>query len=201
MRWSERPPAARSRRRWLGCRPSSPCVLSVAVAHLALVRRMRVLAGIIVALVAIPVFADTRALPTLSNRDAIGVWEAIALDSTFGVYVMTISAQGDAQLVQLSVGPDKSPLTYFIGRASSYEFRDGTFKARFMMAPEHVHYLDWIEVEGSGVGEGEVATMAGKITKHRTGTDLNEWTGDIVFNKGQWLKRLHIGSKIGREVL
>src|SRR5438477_3272343 len=38
MRWSERPPAARPHYEWLGGLPCGPSSLSVAVAHLVLVR-------------------------------------------------------------------------------------------------------------------------------------------------------------------
>jgi hypothetical protein len=43
MRWSERPPAVRPRSGWLLRLPSGPRALSVAVAHLVLVRPMRLL--------------------------------------------------------------------------------------------------------------------------------------------------------------
>jgi hypothetical protein len=152
-------------------------------------------------LLATPMFAETRAFPTLSARDVVGVWEAIAPDSAFSVYLMTISAKGDAQLIQLSVSEDKSPNSYFIGRAASYEFSDGKFKARFVALPQHVRYLDWIEVEGTGVGEADVGTIASKITKHRTGTDLEEWSAAAVFNKGEWLDRLHTAAQTARAIL
>jgi hypothetical protein len=166
-----------------------------------LFRLLRVLLCVVAILLATRMFAETRALPTLSVRDAVGAWEAVAPDGVFSVYLMTISAEGNAELIELSVGKDKSPLSYFIGHASSYEFSGGKFKARFEAFPEHVRYLDWIEVQGEGIGEGDVGTIAGKITKHRTGTTLDEWSVPAVFNKGDWLERLHTAAQTARAIL
>jgi len=110
-------------------------------------------AFLVSALFLLPVvtFAETRAMEHLTKEGFVGTWEAIIQDDSLatGVYQMVVPAKGDATLIQLFAGGESK----FFGRATSWELADGKITIRFTMDPAHVHYYDWIEIQGSAVGE------------------------------------------------
>jgi len=97
-------------------------------------------------------FAETRSMDHLTKEGFVGTWEAIIQDDSMatGVYQMVVPTKGDATLIQLFAGGK----SMFFGRAASWELAEGKIKIRFTMDPKHVHYYDWIEIQGSAVGRG-----------------------------------------------
>jgi hypothetical protein len=144
-------------------------------------------------------FGDTRAMDHLTRDGFVGTWEAIVQDDSMGigVYQMKVPTKGDAMLIQLFAGGKSK----FFGRATSWELADGKIKIRFTMDPEHVHYFDWIEIQGSAVGEGDAGAIVGKLTKHRTNTVLDEWSEQVFFKKGRWVQYFDVASKEAEKTL
>lgn len=160
---------------------------------------MRAFLVVISLLWPLAMFAETRGLEHLTREGFVGTWEAMIQDDSMavGVYQIVVPAKGDATLIQLSAGGR----SMFFGRASAWELSDGKIKIRFTMDPDHVHYYDWIEIQGSAVGEGEMGAMVGKLTKHRTDTVLDGWSEPVVFKKGRWVQHLEIASKEAEKTL
>jgi hypothetical protein len=144
-------------------------------------------------------FAETRAMEHLTKEGFVGTWEAIIQDDSMatGVYQMVVPAKGDARLIQLFAGGKSK----FFGRAASWELADGKIKIRFTMDPEHVHYYDWIEIQGSAVGEGDAGAIVGKLFKHRTNTVLDDWSEPVFFKKGRWVQYFDAASKEAEKTL
>ncbi len=107
--------------------------------------------------------AETRSMDHLTKEGFVGTWEAIIQDDSMatGVYQMVVPTKGDATLIQLFAGGK----SMFFGRAASWELANGKIKIRFTMDPKHVHYYDWIEIQGSAVGEADAGAIVGKLTK------------------------------------
>jgi hypothetical protein len=143
--------------------------------------------------------ADTYSMPKLAKEDFVGTWEAIIQDDSMasGVYQMLVPKSGDATLIQLFANGH----SMFFGHASSYELSDGHIKIRFTMAPDHVHYFDWIEIQGSAAGDARGGAIVGKLIKHRTGTVLDEWSEPVFFKKGRWVQYLDVASKEAEKTL
>jgi hypothetical protein len=135
----------------------------------------------------------------LTKDGLVGTWEAIIQDDSMaiGVYQMVVPTKGDAKLIQLFAGGRSQ----FFGRATSWELADGKIKILFTMDPEHVHYYDWIEIQGSAVGEGDMGAIVGKLIKHRTNTVLDEWSEPVFFKKGRWVQYFDVASKEAEKIL
>lgn len=145
------------------------------------------------------VIAMAPAMPNLTREHFVGVWEAIVQDDSMasGVYQMLVPEKGDATLIQLFAGGQSK----FFGRAASYDLDDAKIKIRFMMDPAHVHYYDWIEIQGSAIGDREGGAIVGKIIKHRANTVLDEWSEPVFFKKGRWVQYLDVASKEAEKIL
>jgi hypothetical protein len=169
------------------------------VAELVLVRSMRAFAASVLLLCPLTSFANTYSMAPLTKEDFVGTWEAIVQDESMasGVYQMLVPKSGNATLIQLFANGH----SMFFGHASSYELSDGHIKIRFMMDPDHVHYFDWIEIQGSAVGEARGGAIVGKLIKHRTGTVLDEWSESVFFKKGRWVQYLDVASKEAEKTL
>jgi hypothetical protein len=140
--------------------------------------------------------AETRSLASLTKEDLIGTWEAIVQDDSMaeGIYRMEFHKDGSAELIQV-FGTEDGGREQFLGKLTSCQLKDGNMSARFVLMPGHMNYYDWLEVQGTAVGEGDVGAIAGKIHKHRTGTVLDDWSEPVVFKKGSWLPYLLNASK------
>lgn len=171
---------------------------TVAVAQPKLVRPMRVLVALLL-LVPLTLFANTYAMPNLTKERLEGLWQAPVEDNSMatGVYLMLVSAKGEAKLIQLFSNGN----SMFFGRATSCDLADGQIKIRFTMDPEHVQYYDWIEIQGSAAGEGDAGAIVGKLIKHRTNTVLDEWSEPVTFKKGRWLQNFATASKEAEKIL
>jgi hypothetical protein len=143
-------------------------------------------------LIAVSALAETRAMRPATREGLVGVWEALVQDGSMAteVYQMIISKEGDARLIQLVALPDDRSYSKFFGRATSIDLLDGTIKLRFTMAPEHVQYCDWVEIQGFAVAEGEGGAITGKIIMHRPNGPPHEWTEAVAFKKGPWIHDL-----------
>src|SRR5262249_37326577 len=128
----------------------------------------------------------------------VGTWEAIIQDDSMatGVYQMSVTTK-DAMLIQLFAGGK----SMFFGKCTSWELADAKIKIRFTMDPAHIHYYDWIEIQGSAAGEGDAGAIVGKLVKHRTNTVLDEWSEPVVFKKGHWVQYLDVASKEAEKTL
>jgi hypothetical protein len=162
---------------------------------------MRSLLLLALLLISVSAFAETRAVPPATREGLAGVWEAVVQDGSMAteVYKMIISKDGDACLIQLVALPDDRSYSKFFGRATSIELLDGNIKLRFTMAPEHVQYCDWVEIQGYAVAEGEGGAITGKIIMHRPNGPPHEWTEAVAFKKGPWIRDLQrISDEAGR---
>jgi hypothetical protein len=150
-------------------------------------------------LVPLAMLAMGASMPHLTRDNFVGVWEAVVQDESMGigVYQMVVPQNGDAKLVQLFAGGKSQ----FFGYAKSYELADAKITIRFTMHPEHVHYYDWIEIQGSAVGDREGGAIVGKIIKHRTNTVLDEWSEPVFFKKGRWVQYFDVASKEAEKIL
>jgi hypothetical protein len=160
---------------------------------------MRALVALVLLLWPLAAFADTRAMEHLTKDGFVGTWEAIIQDDSMatGVYQMVVPAKGDATLIQLFAGGK----SMFFGRTAAWELADGKIKIRFTMDPKHVHFYDWIEIQGSAVGEADAGAIVGKLTKHRTNTVLDEWSEPVFFKKGRWVQYFDVASKEAEKTL
>ena len=142
--------------------------------------------------ISVSTFAETRAVPPATREGLAGVWEALVQDGSMAteVYQMIIPKEGDARLIQLVALPDNRSYSKFFGRATSIDLLDGNIKLRFAMAPEHVQYCDWVEIQGYAVAEGEGGAITGKIIMHRPNGPPHEWTEAVAFKKGPWIRDL-----------
>lgn len=172
---------------------------SSAVAHLVLAKSMRAFVILVFLLWPLGTYAETRGMENLTKEGFVGTWEAIIQDESMatGVYQMLVPAKGDAKLIQLSAGLRSK----FFGRAASWELANGKIKIRFMMDPEHVPYYDWIEIQGSAVGEEGAGAIVGKIMMHRTDTVLHDWSEPVFFKKGRWAQDLDAASREAEKTL
>jgi hypothetical protein len=162
---------------------------------------MRIVATLALLIVALSALATTTAMPPLTKAGFVGTWEAMVQDQSMavGVYQMLVPREGDAKLIQLSFGGK----SMFFGRASSWELADGHIRIRFVVDPAHIDYYDWIEIEGSAVGEHEGGAIVGNLTKHRkpSGTGLDQWSENVQFMKGRWAQYLDAASKEAEKIL
>ena len=58
------------------------------------------------------------------------------------------------------------------------------------MAPEHIQYCDWMEIQGYAVAEGPVGAITGKIIQHRKDGPMRESSQPVAFKKGPWIRDL-----------
>lgn len=142
-------------------------------------------------LVVVNASGDIRAVPAATREGLVGVWEAVAQQESMAskVYQMVIPREGDAYLVQLTARKDRS-FSDFFGRSTAIELADGNIKIRFAIAPEHVNYCDWLEIEGYAVAEGEIGAITGKIIRHRKFGPPRESSEPVAFKKGRWIQDL-----------
>jgi hypothetical protein len=178
---------------------SSRCITTFRLAE-----RWRTSAFIaLIASVPFAVIAETRALEALkSEKDLIGVWEAIVQDGsmTSGVYRMEFQRDKSGQLVEV-FGTTDGGREKFLGKLTAIEAKDGEIKARFTLVPGHMNYYDWVEVRGTASAEGDGGAILGKIFIHRTGTVLDDWSEPVLFKKGPWLTDLMNASRKAAEII
>jgi hypothetical protein len=160
---------------------------------------MRALVALVLLLWPLIAVAEAQSMEHLTKGGFVGTWEAIIQedDMATGVYQMVVPAKGDATLIQLFSGGK----SMFFGRAASWELIDGKIKIRFTMDPKHVHYYDWIEIQGSAVGEADAGAIVGKLTHHRTNTVLDEWSEPVFFKKGRWVQYFDVASREAEKTL
>lgn len=142
-------------------------------------------------LISLHASADTRAVPAATREGLVGVWEAAAQEGSMAteVYQMIIPKEGDAHFIHIvTAGKDRS-FSKFFGRATAIELANGNVQIRFIMAPEHINYFDWVEIQGYAVADKEIGAITGKIVKHRT-QPRDEWSHPVKFKKGRWLRDL-----------
>jgi hypothetical protein len=146
--------------------------------------------------------AETRSLPNLTKEGLSGTWEAIVQDDSMahGIYRMEFHKDGSAELIQV-FGTADGGREQFLGKLTSCQLKDGNVSARFVLMPGHMNYYDWLEVQGTAVGEGDMGAITGKIHKHRTGTVLDDWSEPVLFKKGSWLAYLLNASKRAEELI
>lgn len=147
-------------------------------------------------------FAETRSLDPLTKDGLPGVWEAIVQDESMadGIYRMELHKDGSGQLIKV-VGTADGGSERFFGKLSSCELKDGKIKARFVGDPGHMNLCDYLEIQGTAVGEGDAGAISGKIVTHRTGTVLDEWSEPVVFKKGGLAFYLYNASKKAEELI
>src|SRR5688572_14545102 len=109
---------------------------------------MRLRCLTLLALLPLTALGDVVAIPAATREGLIGTWEAIVQDDSaaIGVYQMVIPKEGDAHLIQLYAARAGRPLSNFFGSASSISLDRGNLTIRFVMAPQHRHKDDWIEI-------------------------------------------------------
>ncbi len=152
---------------------------------------MRSLILPLVVLIPLGAFAETRAMDVATREGLVGTWEALVQDDSMatGVYQMVIPKEGDAHLIQLFASGTAGASSHFFGRATSFKLEDGNVTIRFTVAPEHIDYYDWVEVQGYAVAEGPIGAITGKIIKHRA-DPLHQWSEPVAFKKGRWIRDL-----------
>jgi hypothetical protein len=152
---------------------------------------MRLLLPAAFLLISLNASADTRAVPAATREGLVGVWEAVGREGSMAskVYQMVIPREGDAYLVHLTARGDGS-FSNFFGRSTAIELADGNIKIRFAIAPEHINYCDWLEIEGYAVAEGEFGAITGKIIRHRKFGPPRESSEPVAFKKGRWIQDL-----------
>ena len=147
--------------------------------------------------------AETRAVPPATREGLAGVWAALVRDGSMAteVYQMIIPKEGDACLIQLVALANDRSYSRFFGRAAAIELVNGNIKIRFVMAPEHIKYCDWVEIQGYAVAEGESGAITGKIIGHRADGPVHEWSQPVQFKKGPWIHDLERISNEAEKIL
>jgi hypothetical protein len=146
--------------------------------------------------------AEIRAMAQATKDGMVGVWEAVVQDQSMatGVYQMVIPKEGDAYLIHLFAS-GAGAYSMFFGRAAAIELADGNIKIRFTMAPEHIQYCDWVEIQGYAVAEADTGAITGKIVKHRKSGPAHEWSEPVSFKKGRWIQDLERVSNEANRIL
>ena len=197
-RWSERPPAVRLR---FACRVrfhSGPRALSVAVAHLILVRPMP--RAIFIACLTLaflpPVFGDEAPPPPLTPTMLRGIWEGVSAGSD--VYQFAVEPDGRGCLVFFR---GFRPAIY---RLVSAKVAGGNVTLRFQNTQAadsgDFHYVRYVTIRGSGRGDSEIGILSGRI--EGSPKDTGWWLDTpISFARPPWLKYAARSSQHVRRLL
>jgi hypothetical protein len=145
-------------------------------------------------------FSETIAPPALTKDRLVGTWEAVVQRdpiSAAGVYQMALSKEGIGYLVE--VLPDNQGVKEgFFARLATCDLADGKIAIRFTVLRNPFHLYDWVEIQGSAVGQDEYGTITGKIIMH---SPFHEESWPIYFQKGLWIHYLEECSKKAKDLL
>jgi hypothetical protein len=191
MRWSERPPVARLRFHWLGRAHRDPRSLPVAVAHLILVRSMRV-AVILVTAWLVPCLAWSAAPSFVPARP-----EDFVLRSTSGVAPPFRSAQS-VEVFRVAPRSDKRQTTrrfFHDQKVIAGPRRLSSARARALGEElERAYRIDWPNLYCAFVARYGVRLY---FPTHSVEVLVCPHCGEVNFyRRGQWFRRASLAGRL-----
>jgi hypothetical protein len=107
-----------------------------------------------------------------------------------GIFVMVVSPQGDAKLIEMYSLIGGGVSSHFFGNAPSLQLQDGKLKIHFAVHPDQQQLCDWVEIDGSASVDGDLGAISGKMTMHFVDDLADPATGPVRFRKGHWFSEL-----------